>query len=816
MRSQWGCMWRPNRRRLLVGLLIAAALSTFSLEGCSGSGHSGPPTLSSIAITPANTTISVGSNQQFAAQGIYSDGTTADLSSSVSWSSSDKTMASISGSGLAAALAIGRPQITATSGGITGSTRLIVVEGAAASFPRFVYSTSLDGTISIYTVDAASGQLRAKGYVEGAAGPLTTDPAGKFIYVLDITGGVQAGFTIDPVGGLTLIPNSAFPGEYNGGALMLAIDPSGSFAYVPDVNGIHGFAIDRTSGILTPFTGSTSGGGEMAFHPSGRFGYVTGGNGISVYEIDIASGALTAVAGSPFATSGGILTNIAIDPAGKFAIAIVQNLCQTVSCPTTYPTRVSTFMVDGTTGALTPASETPLSMGALYSGALAITPNGQYAYVADYSGNKIWGFLINGTTGDVSPLPAAPFMTGFSPGSLVVDPSGRFLYVLNGASSENITTYAIDAATGNPSELKTVRTRGQGGSIALSAGAAPITYTTKYAYVANNSGNTISAYSVSSVTGGLTSVSGSPFAAGSTPTVAADPLGKFLYAVDAGGGAISAFTIDQTSGVLSAVPGSPFAGGSLMLPGSMAIDPTGEFAYVTNGSPSSNTVAGFTIDRTSGALTWTGSPFTGSAPSRARVESTGRFLYVTNSLSNNVSAFSIGNHYGVITPIAGSPFTVGTDPLGLVIDPTARFVYVANQVSNSVSAFQIEPQTGALSEITGSPYTTTGPLALAIDGSGSFLYVANHTAANNISAYSIDPSTGALTLLPSSPFTAGNGPNEIAVDFSGKFLYVANGVSNDVSVFSINALNGQLTQVVGSPFVAGSVPGSVVTTGQIQ
>jgi 6-phosphogluconolactonase (cycloisomerase 2 family) len=453
-------------------------------------------------------------------------------------------------------------------------------------------------------------------------------------------------------------------------------------------------------------------------------------------------------------------------------------------------------------------------------GSAAITPSGQYVYFSSSfvsnSGNNVWGFSINSTTGELRSLPAGPFSAG-SYGSLTVDPAGKFLYLLNQClSCGTITAYAIDAATGNLAQLKSVRTRGVA-AMAVSAGSGPITYTTKYAYVANNSGNTISAYSVSSATGGLTKVLGSPFAAGSAPTVAADPLGKFLYAVDAGGGAISALTIDQTSGVLSAVPGSPFAGGSLMLPGSMAIDPTGELAYVTNGSPSSNTVAGFAIDRTSGALTTIWSSYiTGSAPSRARVESTGRFLYVTNSLSNNVSAFSVDNHYGVITPIAGSPFTVGTDPLGLVIDPTARFVYVANQVSNSVSAFQIDLQTGALSEITGSPYATTGPLALAIDGSGSFLYVANHTAADNISAYSIDPSTGALTLLPSSPFTAGNGPNDIAVDFSGKFLYVANGISNDLSVFSINALNGQLTQVLGSPFAAGSVPGSVVTTGQIQ
>lgn len=799
-------MSRGNRRQLLVGLLVAAALSSLSLAGCSGSGQSGPPTLRSIAITPVNATISVGSNQQFSAEGTYSDGSVTDITSSVSWSSSDQTIASISSSGLAAAVAIGRPQLTATSGGIAVSTRLIVVEGTRASVPRFAYTVNVVGEILAYTVDAASGQLRANGYVDTGfpLQSITTDPAGKFAYALIIGGGVWGVFSIDPAaGGLTLIPNSAIAGSPTGAVSGIAIDPSGCFAYLPDaLIGTMVYAINRASGIMTYTTLVPSVHAMMAFHPSGRFAYVTDGyNGISVYEIDVASGALTSIAGSPFATSGGV-GDIGIDPAGKFAIASVYNGASS---------KLATFAIDAATGALTAASESPVP-----AGAVAISSFGTYVYVGDDSANQIWGFSMNSTTGDISLLPAAPFTTGSSPATLVADPSGKFLYIVNEAtSSETIVTYAIDAATGNLSARRNVRTRGQSVSLAFSAGTAPVSYTPKYAYVANNADSTVSGYSINPATGGLTNVLGSPFDAGSNPaTVTTDPAGKFLWAVNAAGGTISAFTVDQTSGVLSAVSGSPFAGGRLMLPFSIAVDPTGAFAYVTNSAPNSTTVSSFTIDRTTGALAPLQSLNAGTAPSVARVDPTGQFLYVTNAVSNSVSGFLIGQ--GAAGPVAGSPFLAGSDPLGLVIDPTGQFVYVANQVSNSVSAFRIDPATGALGEIAGSPYTTTGPLALAIDGTGSFLYVANHNASNNVSAYSIDPFTGAVTLLPGSPFTAGTGPNDIAVDFSGKFLYVANGGSKDVSVFSINALNGTLTQVSGSPFAAGSVPGSVVTTGQIQ
>ena len=54
--------------------------------------------------------------------------------------------------------------------------------------------------------------------------------------------------------------------------------------------------------------------------------------------------------------------------------------------------------------------------------------------------------------------------------------------------------------------------------------------TPAFVYAANNGSNNVSAYSVTSSTGALTAVSGSPFAAGTAPTaIAADPRGKFVF-----------------------------------------------------------------------------------------------------------------------------------------------------------------------------------------------------------------------------------------------------------------------------------------------
>jgi uncharacterized protein YjdB len=88
---------------------------------------SAPPVfLTSITVTPANTSISAGTTQQFTATGHYSDGSTQDLTSQVAWSSSNTTVATISGSGLATGVLAGTTTIAAAQSGISGSTSLTV------------------------------------------------------------------------------------------------------------------------------------------------------------------------------------------------------------------------------------------------------------------------------------------------------------------------------------------------------------------------------------------------------------------------------------------------------------------------------------------------------------------------------------------------------------------------------------------------------------------------------------------------------------------------------------------------------------------
>lgn len=111
-------------RRTLMGMLCSMAFAV-CFAGCGGGGAA--VTLSSIAVTPASPSITVAANQQFTATATYSNGSTADITSSVTWSSSDAAVATIvETSGLAIAVAAGTSTITATSGTTSGNTVMTV------------------------------------------------------------------------------------------------------------------------------------------------------------------------------------------------------------------------------------------------------------------------------------------------------------------------------------------------------------------------------------------------------------------------------------------------------------------------------------------------------------------------------------------------------------------------------------------------------------------------------------------------------------------------------------------------------------------
>ena len=104
-----------------------------------------PPTLMSIAVTPANSNILIGATQQFTATGTYSDGSTQDITSQAIWTSSIAGVATINAAGLATGVSAGNTNttISATLTGVVGSTTLTV-----KPVPLVITTTSLPNGIS--------------------------------------------------------------------------------------------------------------------------------------------------------------------------------------------------------------------------------------------------------------------------------------------------------------------------------------------------------------------------------------------------------------------------------------------------------------------------------------------------------------------------------------------------------------------------------------------------------------------------------------------------------------------------------------------
>ncbi|MES2262377.1 MAG: Ig-like domain-containing protein [Pseudomonadota bacterium] len=89
-----------------------------------------PLTLTSIAVTPANSTMLVGAFSQFTATATYSDGTTANISASANWTSGNTAVATVVPGGLVSSLGGGITSITASLNGISGNAALTVTQAA--------------------------------------------------------------------------------------------------------------------------------------------------------------------------------------------------------------------------------------------------------------------------------------------------------------------------------------------------------------------------------------------------------------------------------------------------------------------------------------------------------------------------------------------------------------------------------------------------------------------------------------------------------------------------------------------------------------
>lgn len=130
-------------KTLAVG--TAAITAAFTLNGVSDSTllTVTDPVLQSMVLSQVNPSILTLTTKKFTATGSYSDGTTADISSQVAWSSSNTGIATIAGDGTATAVTQGTSTISATMGEISVQTNLKVTGGNLAGITIFPATQTL-------------------------------------------------------------------------------------------------------------------------------------------------------------------------------------------------------------------------------------------------------------------------------------------------------------------------------------------------------------------------------------------------------------------------------------------------------------------------------------------------------------------------------------------------------------------------------------------------------------------------------------------------------------------------------------------------
>ena len=218
-----------HAKRLMWGF---ALLLPVLQAGCGGTWNG--PTLTSMTVAPANLSIPVAVTKQFTATGIYSDGTSRDLTASATWSTSDAALATMTSRGVATGVAVGTSVITATFNGQTTSTNLtmtpatlnsITVAGARPSIVQGL--TNQFTALGIYS-DGTSQDLTA------SASWLSATPA---VAGMSADGAITGGLSTGVAAGQSVI-SATFGGKTGNATLVVTAAGLNSISVSPSTSTI--------------------------------------------------------------------------------------------------------------------------------------------------------------------------------------------------------------------------------------------------------------------------------------------------------------------------------------------------------------------------------------------------------------------------------------------------------------------------------------------------------------------------------------------------------------------------------------------------
>lgn len=627
-----------------------------------------------------------------------------------------------------------------------------------ADATRFAFGVNgEDFSLSRYRIDG-EGHLRHLGHIpiDKAPSNVVVDPSGRFVLAVSNTADTLWVFYLNPVSGeLKSVPGSPFATGLRS-PFSIRFHPSGKFVYLGGrFSGVGAYRFDSITGAIQPIAGTpfvaqrrTR---EIALHPSGKFLYAINAysNSISAYYIDPDSGALSQLLGSPYSagdfgaidypslnmgdvppTAGGIPLSIDVDPQGRFVFVANKAAAS-----------VSVFAVNPQTGSLSAVAGSPFFVG-FNPYRLRVHPSGRFLFVTLWSDAKVSVLSLDGDSGRLTPVKGSPFSTGAAaPVEVSFSEKGDRAYVSN-YDGNMITQFDVDTESGELWLAEMVATRMGPWSLAVTAGMEDRRQMAPPLLLAARGDRGIAVFRAER---GVLSLLESVDREGDIVAAASSPNGKFVFALDEAGESIYSYRVDVGTARLQPVPNGVVKTGRA--PRAMFVDTLGWYLYVTNSG--GRTMSTYFIDPNTGVLDLVrGSPvFAGLGPAKIAQDPAARYAFVINEQSRDISSY---RHMNAVTPLIfegrkyGSPFAAGKEPVDMVVEPTGRFAYVADAGSGEISVFHIHHKSGGLSAVPGSPFPVGGrPVALALHASGDFLYVAN-AGTQTISIMPLEKRFGAL------------------------------------------------------------------------
>jgi 6-phosphogluconolactonase (cycloisomerase 2 family) len=259
------------------------------------------------------------------------------------------------------------------------------------------------------------------------------------------------------------------------------------------------FEIDAKDGSLTAADTATTGAAPHSVAVSGDGAYLyTGASGAAAYNgftISSKTGALKALKGFS-AKPGGAPEAALVDPSGLYLVSVQSDVEKMIS------------YVIQSDGSLVASAGGKVGTGSFPRG-LVFEPNGEAIYVVNSGNDRLTGYSIDPSTGDLAVLKSSPFDTGNTPLSIAITPSGNYVYA---GDKSGIRGFARNASNGKLIELDTspFLTLGRPGALAIDPSG-------KTMIVCDPSDDIVRMVLIDNDTGALTKADDSPEAAGRAP-----------------------------------------------------------------------------------------------------------------------------------------------------------------------------------------------------------------------------------------------------------------------------------------------------------